>query len=335
LHLADAVAVLVVLPDDGDESQLRVTLAAGPGTERLIGASLPGRDSQCQIVMRTGEARLVGHAVTPGEVDERAVLFEGYLEWGPSMVVPIDADGVVGAVLVLRASHQRPFTPGELEMASTFVRQAAVAVELAEARKGQQTILLLEDRARIARDLHDHVIQQLFATGMAVQGVASVLTDQRQSAALEGAVDNLDAAIKQVRASIFQLKPRDEGLRSLVLETVGEVRSSLSFEPYVTFHGPVDTVATAALVNDVAAVVREGLTNVARHAQAANAWLRIAYQNGELVIELRDDGRGMGESGRNSGLENMRRRAQAWDGGMEISTPDAGGTQLTWRVPAA
>jgi signal transduction histidine kinase len=196
-------------------------------------------------------------------------------------------------------------------------------------------VLLLEDRARIARDLHDHVIQQVFAAGLVVQATATRLTDPAAVRDLEGVVGNLDDAIKQIRVSIFQLQPSvPGGLRVAVGEVLRELRPALGFEPRIDIDGPLDSVATNDLVSDVTAVVREALANVARHASATAAVLSLHATTSRLTVTVSDDGRGMAEGGRRSGLDNMRERAERRKGSMVIAeVPDLGGTTLVWTVP--
>jgi len=223
----------------------------------------------------------------------------------------------------------------DMEMVTSFASHASTALELAEARRDQQRVLLLEDRARIARDLHDHVIQQLFAAGLMVQATAAHLDAERDVATLSDVVTSLDEAIKQIRVSIFQLQPSSTtGLRSAVLDVVGEVRPALGLDPRLDLDGPLDSLSTDDLVRDVTAVVREALTNVAKHAHATAAQLSIHATTSRLTVTISDDGRGMTATTRRSGLENMRRRAEDRHGSMVVAElPDLGGTTLVWTVP--
>ncbi|MGL5819387.1 MAG: GAF domain-containing sensor histidine kinase [Phycicoccus sp.] len=322
--LADSPLVMVLEHDGPDD--VVVTTAAGAGAEALTGAGAILTDP-LRRTADTGDARSVerfgGLPAAPGYD-------------GPALLLPLH--GPRHTVLVAtRPPGGHPFTGPELEMASTFAAQVSVALELAQAREDQQRMALLEDRARIARDLHDHVIQQLFAAGMTVQGVASTLDDPERTQALAGVVDTLDEAVKRVRTSIFHLRASRQtgsGLRGLVLDVVADLRDGLGFEPHVTFEGPVDAVGTDDLTEDVVAVVREALTNVARHAGAASAAVRLRADRAHLVVEVDDDGVGLGASTRSSGLANLRSRAERRGGGFGIGPGPRGGTRLTWSAPA-
>jgi signal transduction histidine kinase len=271
-------------------------------------------------------------------LDGRAIYLAGQVRVGPVMVLPLlGREQVRGTLVVMRGPRRRAFTQAEAEMATTFASHASVALELAEARRDQQRALLLEDRARIARDLHDHVIQQVFAAGLVVQATASRLQDPAGVRALQEVVGNLDDAIRQIRVSIFQLQPpAPGGLRAAVMEVVADVRPGLGLDPRVDLDGPLDSVATADLLRDVTAVVREGLINVARHASASAVALSLYATSGRLTVTISDDGDGMGDVGRRSGLDNMRERAESRNGSMVIAeVPDLGGTTLVWTVPIA
>lgn len=255
------------------------------------------------------------------------------------LVVPLVGSGPAhGALVVTRAAGERGFAPGDVEMATTFAGQVSLALEVAERRRDQARIELLEDRARIARDLHDHVIQQLFAAGMTVQGVTASLGGGTEASMLDGVVDLIDEAVGQIRTSIFHLRaqPRDHGgLRATVLETVREVRTGLGVEPHVRFEGPVDVLSDPELVQDVRAVVREALSNVARHAAAGSVHVTIHAGASDLGVVVTDDGSGLTDTGRHSGLANLGDRARRRGGALTMEAPPRGtGTVLRWQVPA-
>ena len=212
-----------------------------------------------------------------------------------------------------------------MEMATTFANHASLALELAEARRDQERVLLLEDRARIARDLHDHVIQQIFAAGLMVQATTAHLDSERDVATLSDVVYSLDEAIKQIRVSIFQLQPAaGTGIRSAVIDVVGEVRPALGFDPRLDLDGPLDSLSTDELIRDVTAVVREALTNVAKHAHATAAQLSVHATSAQLTVTISDNGRGMGgrDAQERAGQHALPRRGPAGlDGGRRAPRP--------------
>jgi signal transduction histidine kinase len=177
------------------------------------------------------------------------------------------------------------------------------------------------------------VIQQLFAAGIKIQATASHVGGG-DGQTLEGVVDNIDQAIRQIRTSIFQLSPREGGLRSAILDVVGEFRSTLGFSPHVGFEGPVDTISNPELASDVTAVVREALSNIARHANATRVDLVVRVVSEDLVLTVSDNGTGLGTPDRRSGLSNLESRAEARGGTLTLSDgADAVGTTLEWQVP--
>jgi signal transduction histidine kinase len=336
MELAGADLVTLVIPSD-DNEVLRVAVAEGREAERLAGSTYPMANTVSEHVLETGESVRVKDAQDTHDKQDRSIFLSGVVQVGPVMVLPLmGSERARGALLVARARQRRPFTSADMEMATTFANHASVALELADARKDQQKVLLLEDRARIARDLHDHVIQQLFAAGMTIQGTASHLGEGPDATALEKVIDGLDEAIRQIRVSIFQLRPSASGLKSAVVDVVNEVRPTLGFDPRMAFDGPVDTLSAEDLANDVTAVVREALTNVARHAEARTVNLKVEAKRDLLTITVVDDGRGLGASARRSGLDNMRRRAEARRGTLVVDAgTDGSGTVLMWSVPLA
>jgi signal transduction histidine kinase len=240
--------------------------------------------------------------------------------------------------MVGRLRGHRGFSAAEVEMATTFASHASVALELAEARREAERLALLEDRTRIARDLHDHVIQQLFAAGMTIQGVTATLPrDTRATARLGAVVDDLDEAIRQIRTSIFQLQPRaarGSGVRDAVLEVVAEVARALGFTPAVRFDGPVDTLVDKELAGDVLAVVRETLTNTAKHARATSVAVEVLVEGGWLAVTVTDDGNGLDAASPRSGLENLAQRARARSGDLAAGAraTAARGTVVRWTA---
>ena len=331
--LAGSDLTTVVLPAD---AELRVAVAEGADAAGIEDARYPASGTLSEHVMQTGKPVRLADAEDTASVGGRTIYLSGEMRVGPVMVLPLlGREEVRGTLVGMRGRGGRPFTRVDAEMATTFANHASIALELAEARRDQQRVLLLEDRARIARDLHDHVIQQVFAAGLVVQATAAGVHDSASVKALQEVVDHLDDAIKQIRVSIFQLQPPvPGGLRAAVMDVVSELQPALGVAPRIDLDGPLDSVATSDLVRDVTAVVREGLANVARHASATRTQLSIFATTTRLTVTISDDGTGIGDGIRRSGLDNMRRRAEDRSGSMVIAeVPDLGGTTLVWTVP--
>jgi signal transduction histidine kinase len=198
---------------------------------------------------------------------------------------------------------------------------------------------MIEDRERIARNLHDTVIQRLFATGMALEGTAPLIERPEARARLERAVEDLDETIHAIRTTIFELEERRQarsGLRREVLEVVSQAGANLGFEPAVRFEGPVDAAVSDGLAAQLLPTLREAVSNVVRHAKATRLDVTLDASD-EVVLRVVDNGVGVTASGssKGNGLRNMRERAEALGGGLQLGTGSAGGTALTWHVPKA
>jgi len=332
-ELARAELVAVVQAS-ADGQSLEVTTADGHDADRVIGVRYPLAGTLSEHVLNTGTPLRLRNPYDAEESDGRSLHVAGLTRVGPVMVLPLaGVEGVRGTLVVTRPPEAGIFADSDVEMAGSYANQASIAWELADARRDQQRVVLLEDRARIARDLHDHVIQQLFAAGIKIQATAShVGGDDGQT--LEGVVDNIDQAIRQIRTSIFQLSPREGGLRSAILDVVGEFRSTLGFSPHVGFEGPVDTISNPEFAGDVTAVVREALANIGKHAHATRVDLVVRVVGDGLQLTVSDNGTGLGAPDRRSGLSNLESRAEARGGALTVSEGAGSvGTTLEWRVP--
>lgn len=330
-RLADADVVSLVVPA-AEPDVLQVAVASGQGRDRLQGMRYPAHDSLVALAMRTGRG------VRVDAVDQQTrypVHLAKIVDVGAVMAVPLSGEsGPQGAIALGRLRGRRSFANTDLQMAEAFASHAAIARELVEARITQQRLAVLEDRDRIARDLHDHVIQRLFAAGLSVQSVAAV-SDGEVGAKLSRVVDDVDATIRQIRTTIFQLRATDapaQGLRSAVLDVVASVTGLLGFEPEVRFSGPLDTMVESAVIDELDAVVREALTNVAKHAGASAAVLEVSVRDGVLGVGVSDNGAGSQWTDRRSGLGNLQRRAEALGGGLVVGPGRDGGTRLWWSI---
>ncbi len=333
-EVAAADVVTVALPT-GDASRLMIEVAVGMGAQQLTAVSFAVEDSFAGDALRTGESRRIDEV----EVTEYPLHLSRAVDVGAILVVPLVGFGRVrGALTVGRVRGRAGFSSADLDMVTVFANHAAIALELDDARTDQQRVALLEDRDRIARDLHDHVIQSLFAIGLSTQSVAASMPAGPQQDRLAASVEDIDATIRQIRTSIFQLAgaliPERATLRARLLAIVLDLERALGFRPTVEFLGPIDFAVDAAIAEDLVAVCREGLSNVARHARASTAQVVLSATVDQVVLVVQDDGIGIGEVPRPSGLHNMRDRAERHGGTFSIESTGQSGTRLRWSVPA-
>jgi signal transduction histidine kinase len=318
------------------------TLAVPHGSDQVIVTGVTGElaagmmnqiealaDSLAGQAIRTGKPSLV-----TGEGCQAAAAALG-TGTGPLIIVPLAAgEQVRGALMLGRVAARPGYTGTDLDMAAAFAGHAAVAMELARARADQITLAQTEDHDRIAGDLHDHVIQDLFAFGMRLQGHAA-RTDPATAERVNGYADTVDEIIKKIRTSIFGLhQPRaaPAGLPARVMEIIEEHTAQLGFTPGIRFAGPLDPSPDEALAHDILAVTREALSNCARHAHATAVTISLVLQDGLITLDITDNGRGLGTAARSSGLSSMRRRAESNGGTFQLTTPVHGGTHLAWTA---
>ncbi len=337
--LPDAEANLVVEIVDGRDDD------AGAGTRAVLDI-VAGWQAQCvppQSSIRAcvtdggggmdSTARILGSA--DAAVTDRR-------RFGPGLVVPLSTgDRVLGALALAWADPQAHEPVDVLDLARSFASQAAVTLVLAQAHREHERLAVYEDRDRIARDLHDLVIQRLFATGMLLQGTARI-ADVPAAAGdrVSRAVDELDETIKEIRQTIFALHEPIDGptssTRGRVLRETAQAAALLGFEPAVRFAGPVDSMLTDVTADHLVAALREALTNAAKHARARRVEVVVQIDQGEVVLVVQDDGIGIDTlgTGRRSGVANIAGRATDLGGRFLLErVGEAGGTRLTWRVP--
>ncbi|WP_433257588.1 GAF domain-containing protein [Streptosporangium sp. CA-135522] len=328
---ADVVAVL--LPDDSGR-MLRVVIADGLAGDQVVYAQVPVADSLAGRAFSSGEPLMVADPAEAGV----PVAIADYASLGPVAAVPIGAAGSVHGVLSLgKRSGRLPFSQAELRMLHAFAGQAAIALELAESRMDAERLGLLEDRDRIAKDLHDVVIQRLFAVAMTLMSTVRLVERPEASSRLQSAIDELDATIRQIRSTIFALQvPHQEGeeeLRAQIVALVEGARGHLGFMPGLTMEGQLDTRVPKPVVEQVLAVLREALSNVVRHARAGKVEVAVEASEDRLDLRVTDDGVGVPEEGRRSGLRNLQDRAERLGGSFTVESPPGGGTRLRWSVP--
>lgn len=331
--LTGADLACVVIPSS--EGRLSVAIASGALAESVTGTIFKTQGSLAGRALESGQPILA--ASNESDDPQRA----GLPALGPTMVAPlIAADGVPGVLIVSRAVGAKQFTSDDVDRSADLAAQASVAFELARGAIDRQKLALLEDRSRIARDLHDHVIQRLFAAGLGLQAVASTVDDTSAREKINGQIDTLDAAIAEIRTAIFALsntrRADRPSIRHRVVDLIAELDAAFPVAPHVVFAGPVDLHTPEEMADDLIAVVREALTNVARHAAATETVVRVAADDRMVSVEIADNGvGGAGRSGRRSGIANLERRAAAWDGECSTTDRDSGGTLLRWtaRIP--
>lgn len=332
-EIADADLVTVVLPA-ATPGELMVEVAIGLGADRMTGMSYSTERSVAGAVIDASEPILID------DIDAQTDFTLHMREVTPvSAVIGLPLAGSSkprGCLLVARLTGRRGFTQNDLQMATTFANHAAVALELADARSDQQRVVLLEDRDRIARDLHDHVIQRLFAAGLTVQSLQTSQLDPAAAAKLGQVVTDLDDTIRQIRTSIFDLhgalSPVAVTARTQLLEVAAEQAAHLGFEPALRFSGPLDSIVSEELADELTAVLREALSNVARHAEASGVEVSLEVSASQLCLSVTDDGRGVGNPLRRSGLANLQERAARRGGTLTVTSRPNEGTQLRWQI---
>ena len=327
---ADFAAAVIAL----DELRARVETVMRSGernadTEVDLGSTFAGH------VIRTGKPALLANYDAEFPDTPRADQFRDGV--GSVAGVPLTSpDGTVwGALLVGRRPGGVVFVEHDLTQLAGFASHAGIAVALDQARADREAVLLMADHERIAADLHDHVIQELFATGMGLQGLVSLQARPEDRQRILGHVDAIDATIRRIRTTIFQVKHRataDPRLRHQLITVLDEEQAAMGMTAQIDFSGHLDLGVPPALTEDVVAVVREALSNIARHAGASNAKVMVDLTDGVLTLEVTDDGVGIKNTGRSSGLANIRRRAEVHGGTLELSVPPGGGTHLRWTA---
>ncbi|MEV7281863.1 GAF domain-containing protein [Streptomyces sp. NPDC093111] len=338
-RLADAAAGIVLLP--AEEGGLEIVAASSPHPTKSLGVVIPPESPVVQRLME-GEAVFVADASSDVRMVHRLAA-----QYGPAMLLPLQSGGrVLGALATPRARGARQFTETERTLATQFASQAALALMMAEAQRDRERLAVFEDRDRIARDLHDLVIQRLFATGMMLESA------QRKSvvpAVQEGvgkAVDELDVTIQEIRTAIFALQqgPAEapSGLRTRVLREINMAAVPLGFKPSHRFLGAIDATVGELTGKNLIAALREALSNAFRHSGATrievvvDAGVTLPDGTAGVRLSVADDGVGIPEGGRRSGLRNLARRAESL-GGASWCDPgigeDDGGTTVVWEAP--
>lgn len=336
-NIADADLGVIALAVEGG-SDLRVMIAEGTDADDHRGLVLPRSGSFL------GAAMAAGKPITSTEIRDDPRMGAGparLTHLGPAVAVPMVTDeGVRGALLLARRSGEALFSEAESSPLLAFAGQAALALQLAERRRSAEQLTVLEDRDRIARDLHDLAIQRLFATGMTLQSTLRFVDHPEATERLSRAVDDLDETIKIIRSTIFGLRAaeadrRPGGLRSRAVASVEDAAPALGFTPALHMEGLLDTEVPPAVAEDAVAVLVEALSNAARHAKATAVEVSLVVADGTLTVCVTDNGIGLRPDRRRSGLENLAARADQRGGHLSIVPGHHGGTCLRWKVPLA
>ena len=341
-ELSDADLAILSLPDDAGR-QFTVAYADGDDAESVLGLIIPVGQSLSGRVLVNGESVIAADLAA----DERTapVVRAAMSHIGPAVVFPLGAHSGRRGVLTIGRRHGRvPFPAVEASFAASFAAQAGVALELAASRAEAERLSVYQDRDRIARDLHDLVIQRLYATGMSLQGTMPMISRPEVADRITNAVDAMDETIKEIRGAIFELQARDAEVqpdpRADIVALVEEMTEMLGFAPSLRLGPGLRALHSEELTEQALIVLREALSNMARHAGATRADVTVDVDpDGFLVVTVTDNGTGIPTgSSRRSGLHNLAGRATELGGELRLSSAEPGaprpGTRLEWRVPA-
>ncbi|MGH4011490.1 MAG: GAF domain-containing protein [Pseudonocardiaceae bacterium] len=333
LELSAADGVFILLADGDKQDELTVRRGAGEQCQSLIGSTVAVTAPAIDDVFRSGATSLIPDL----PVALGSAVSEQTDRLGPALAVPLrSAAGISGVLMAVRDKGAPPFEPDQVPVLASFADQAALALEAARAQRSQAMLDMLADRERIGRDLHDHVIQRLYAAGMSLQATLRLVSGQEARLRIGKVVDQLDETIRDIRTSIFELHTAGQdtpsSLRRRLLDAAAEVSTGTGLSPSVRMSGAVDTLVPPAIAEHAVAVVCEGVSNAVRHAGATIITVT-AEAGDDLVIEVVDDGIGIPEGVARSGLANLEQRAVACGGMITVGAAPHGGTRLTWRVP--
>ena len=314
-----------------------ITVGLEPDEEREIGARPTGRGVLGLLINDPNPIRLTRLGSDP----ESFGFPPNHPPMSSFLGVPIKVrDEVYGNLYLTDKIGWSEFTSDDENLIGALAVTAGIAIENARLHARVQEAAVYEERDRLARDLHDTVIQRLFAIGLSLQSLAGNASASGIADRLKRTISDVDETIRQVRTSIFELGSEGltRGVRDNVLTLLDELKPVVGFNVPATFEGPVDTAVPNIVCEHLLATIREAITNIGRHAQATHASVTISVHEGQCQLRVVDDGRGMAAPGSETGglgLGNLRRRAEKLHGSFAIESPEGDGTMLTWQVPLA
>ncbi|ETA94958.1 MULTISPECIES: sensor histidine kinase [Mycobacterium avium complex (MAC)] len=333
--LTDAEQAIVLVPADPEQpgnpevDTLVVSAAVGLPAADVLGQRVPVRGSTSGAVFKSGE---------PLITDEFRYPIQAFTDAGrrPAIVMPLRArDEVVGVIAIARGTEQPPFDESYLDLVRDFATHAAIALVLAAAREDARQLAVLAERERIAHDLHDHVIQRLFAAGMDLQGTLARARSPEVADRLNRTLDDLQTIIEEIRTTIFALRSPAAvagDFRHRIQRVIAELTENRDLVTTVRMDGPMTAVG-AELAEHAEAVTAEAVSNAVRHSGASRLTVQIGVAD-MFTLDVIDNGRGIAAGNtRRSGLANMTRRAEQLGGSCEISSPPGGGTRVHWTAP--
>ncbi len=333
---ADMAGVLAPSPDD--PGMMTIVAAVGHAADDVEGVRVPLAGTHLGAAHEAGVARLIDDIDTMPLVGTRAAaaVVELTAGYGPALIAPLGTGASRELLVTLRSAGRETFYPDELDLLEAFAAQASVVLELAHAQQRARRLQVQADRERIARDLHDHVVQRIFATALSLDRLGRSLGSDRPdvAAGLSERVDELHGTIARIRTSIFELHEAEDASAEAVQQRLAEVIRSVTdghgVRPDLRIRRERDDLPPD-LIHDVVAVVRELVTNVVRHAAAERVTVTVDVDQ-EASVVVTDDGRGMPPVTVRSGLTNLADRARRRGGTLSL-TSSASGTQIAWRVP--
>lgn len=334
LQLTGSDLAVIAVPDGADDdsadiTELVVTVAVGHECDRLLGRTIPIEGSSAGAAYRSRTA------ICKERLDHESAEL-GTEELGPAMIAPLRvAAGVSGVLVVSRVRGSDSFSDSQLQLVSSFADQAALALQMADTAQREHELDVLSDRDRIARDLHDHVIQRIFAAGLSLQSAMKKTDSEDVRSRLSRTVDDLQDTVQDIRTAIFDLQSTSHAatrLHQRVEDAVQELTAHGHTRAIVRMSGPL-SVVDSTVADHAVAVVREAVSNVVHHARAKTVTVHVSV-NDDLRIDVTDDGIGLPDNISESGLANVRARAATCGGTTSVRVPHSGiGTSVVWRVP--